>query len=110
MNINKKLNILFERGGTCQSERLLPQLVHNNDLISDQRLGDHIRFLYLYSDLITYYNSNNEPVRDNAWRSFLECDDTVISSLITHTNTALLKTNIHKYFFSNTKQLYLFYR
>lgn len=96
MNIQKKLNVLFARGGTCHAERLLPELVDNNLLISDRQLSDHLRFLYLYTDLLAYYDTNNVQIDQNIWRKFLEQDDTVIRSLILHTNAERLKKSIHK--------------
>ncbi|WP_342265298.1 baseplate J/gp47 family protein [Cardinium endosymbiont of Philonthus spinipes] len=98
MNIQKKLNILFAGRGTCHTERLLPELVDNNLLISDRQFSDHLRFLYLYTDLLAYYDNNNQRIDQNVWRKFLEQDDTVIRSLILHTNIDTLKKNIHKHF------------
>ena len=98
MNIQKKLNILFARRGICHTERLLPELVENNLLISDRQLSDHLRFLYLYTDLLAYYDNNNQRIDQNIWRKFLEQDDTVIRSLILHTNIDTLKKSIHKDF------------
>ncbi|WP_419241322.1 baseplate J/gp47 family protein [Cardinium endosymbiont of Nabis limbatus] len=98
MNIEKKLNILFAGRGTSHAERLLPELVENNLLISDRQFSDHLRFLYLYTDLLAYYDNNNQRIDQNVWRKFLEQDDTVIRSLILHTNIDGLKKNIHKDF------------
>ncbi|WP_243018262.1 MULTISPECIES: baseplate J/gp47 family protein [Candidatus Cardinium] len=98
MNIQKKFNILFTRRGTCHAERLLPELVDNNLLISDRQFSDHLRFLYLYTDLLAYYDNNNQRIDQNIWRRFLEQDDTVIRSLILHTNIDTLKKIIHKDF------------
>ena len=98
MNIHKKLNILFAQGGTGQTERLLPELIDNNLLISDRQLSDHLRFLYLYTDLLAYYDTTNERMDANIWRKFLEQDDTVIRSLILHTNIDKLSKQIHKEF------------
>ncbi|AXI23985.1 Baseplate J-like protein [Cardinium endosymbiont of Sogatella furcifera] len=98
MHIQKKLNILFARRGTCHTERLLPELVDNNLLISDRQFSDHLRFLYLYTDLLAYYDNNNQRIDQNVWRKFLEQDDTVIRSLILHTNIDTLKKRIHKDF------------
>lgn len=98
MNIQKKLNILFARSGTCHAERLLPELIENNLLISDRQFSDHLRFLYLYTDLLAYYDNNNQRIDQNIWRKFLEQDDTVIRSLILHTNIDTLKKSIHKDF------------
>lgn len=98
MNIQKKLNILFARRGTCHPERLLPELVDNHLLISDRQFSDHLRFLYLYTDLLAYYDNNNQRIDQNIWRKFLEQDDTVIRSLILHTNIDALRKSIHKDF------------
>lgn len=98
MNIQKKLNILFARRGTCHAERLLPQLVENDLLISDRQLSDHLRFLYLYTDLLAYYDNNNQRIDENIWRRFLEQDDTVVRSLILHTNIDTLKNVFMKIF------------
>ncbi|TSJ80823.1 MAG: baseplate J/gp47 family protein [Candidatus Cardinium sp.] len=98
MNIEKKLNILFAGRGTCHAERLLPELVANDLLISDRQFSDHLRFLYLYTDLLAYYDNNNQRINQNVWRKFLEQDDTVIRSLILHTNIDTLRKNIHKDF------------
>ncbi len=98
MNVKKKLNILFTRRGTCHAERLLPELVENDLLISDRQFSDHLRFLYLYTDLLAYYDNNNQRIEQNVWRKFLEQDDTVIRSLILHTNIDTLKKSIHKDF------------
>jgi len=98
MNIQKKLNILFAGRGTCHTERLLPELVENNLLISDRQFSDHLRFLYLYTDLLAYYDNNNQRIEQNVWRKFLEQDDTVIRSLILHSNIDTLKKSIHKHF------------
>lgn len=98
MNIQKKLNILLTRGGTCNSERLLPELIENNTLISNKSLSDHIRFLYLYTDLLAYYDFNNQKINKNAWRKFIEQDNTVIRSLIIHTNTYTVKQQVYKFF------------
>ncbi|MGI2299007.1 baseplate J/gp47 family protein [Candidatus Cardinium hertigii] len=98
MNIQKKLNILFARRGTCHAERLLPQLVENDLLISDRQLSDHLRFLYLYTDLLAYYDNNNQRIDQNIWRKFLEQDDTVVRSLILHTNIDTLKKRMHEDF------------
>ncbi|WP_339043846.1 baseplate J/gp47 family protein [Cardinium endosymbiont of Tipula unca] len=96
MNIQKKLNVLFARGGTCHAERLLPELVDNNLLISDRQLSDHLRFLYLYTDLLAYYDTNNVGIDQNVWRKFLEQDNTVIRSLILHTSVEKIKKSINK--------------
>lgn len=98
MHIHKKFNILFTREGTCQAERLLPELVDNKLLVSDKQLSDHLRFLYLYTDLLAYYDLNNKQIKGNMWRQFLEQDDTVIRSLILHTDIDKVKKNIHKEF------------
>ena len=96
MNIQKKLAILFARGGTCNAERLLPELVENDQLITNRQFSDHLKFLYLYSDLLAYYDTNNQKLNQNVWRAFLEQDDTVIRSLILHTNIDKVKKNIQK--------------
>ncbi|TDG95617.1 baseplate J/gp47 family protein [Cardinium endosymbiont of Culicoides punctatus] len=98
MDIHQKPNVLFARAGTCHTERLLPELVNNDLLISDRQLSDHLRFLYLYSDLLAYYDTNNVRIDQNIWRKFLEQDDTVIRSLILHTNIERVKKSIHKQF------------
>jgi hypothetical protein len=96
MNIQKKLAILFARGGTCNAERLLPELVENDQLITNRQFNDHLKFLYLYSDLLAYYDTNNQKIDQNVWRTFLEQDDTVMRSLILHTNIDKVKKNIQK--------------
>ncbi|ROT47678.1 baseplate J/gp47 family protein [Candidatus Cardinium hertigii] len=96
MNIQKKFKFLFTRGGTCHTERLLPELIDNHLLISDRQFSDHLRFMYLYTDLLAYYDTNNEKIHANIWRKFLEQDNTVIRSLILHTNIDTLKKNIHR--------------
>ncbi|MDD9139789.1 MAG: baseplate J/gp47 family protein [Candidatus Cardinium sp.] len=96
MNIQKKFNILFNRTGICQAERLLPELIENDLLISDKKLSDYLRFIYLYSDLLVYYDTNNQPMQANVWRKFLEQDDTVMCALILHTNIDGIKGRIQK--------------
>jgi hypothetical protein len=85
MNIeDKKQILLFSRGGTCQEERLPPPLLANGKLIDNKDLDEYLVFVYLYSDLLQFYEED-APVSHNAWRHFLEFDDTVIYSLILHT-------------------------
>lgn len=99
MNIeDKKQILLFKRGGTCQEERLLEPLFKNDKLIDSKGLDDYIVFTYLYSDLLQFYESQNEPVTHNAWRTFLEYDDTTIYSLILHTQINKLREPISNYF------------
>ena len=95
---SKTAAILLNRGGTCQTERLPFPLVDSDLLIDAKRLDENIVFAYLYSDLIQYYDSQNQALKHNAWRSFLENDDTVILSLILHTNISQLKSNISNNF------------
>ncbi|MEL6152584.1 MAG: hypothetical protein AAFQ78_01005, partial [Bacteroidota bacterium] len=90
--------MLFKRDGTCQVERLPPQLVATHALIDEKALGEHLIFAYLYTDLLQYYDSQNEPVAHNVWRYFLEQDDTVILSLIIHTENDKLRTLINNDF------------
>ena len=90
----KTRKLLFKRDGTCQLERLLPQLVVNHALIDEKALDEHLVFAYLYSDLLQYYDSENNPVDHNAWARFLEQDDTVIFSLILHTEIDQLRPHI----------------
>jgi hypothetical protein len=99
MNIeDKKQSLLFKRGGTCQEERLLLDLVINDKLIDSKGLDEYIVFTYLYSDLLKFYESQNEPVEYNAWRNFLEYDDTTIYSLILHTQVNKLREPISNHF------------
>jgi len=90
-----KSHLLFERDGTCQVERLPKNLLNNNALIDERTLDEYVLFVYLYSDLIQYYGSQNTAVKHNAWRKFLENDDTVIYSLIIHTEIARLRPLIN---------------
>lgn len=99
MNIEeKKQSLLFKRGGTCQEERLLQSLLKNDRLIESKGLDEYIVFTYLYSDLLKFYENQNEPVNYNAWRSFIEFDDTTIYSLILHTQLNKLREPISNYF------------
>jgi len=98
MNTQKDLNILFTNQGTCRTQRLLPELVNNDALIDDKLLSDHLKFLYLYTDILAYYDTNNKRIDQNIWRKFLEKDATVIRSLIVHTNVDEIKKNVDKYF------------
>jgi len=100
MNIeDKKQNLLFKHGGTCQEERLLPKLLNNDKLIENKGLDEHLIFAYLYSDLLKFYDSQGEvSLENNVWRYFLEADDTVIYSLILHTKTRNLKSPISNAF------------
>jgi hypothetical protein len=99
MNIEeKKQSLLFKRGGTCQEERLLQGLLKNDRLIDSKGLDEYIVFTYLYSDLLKFYENQNEPVDYNAWRNFIEFDDTTIYSLILHTQLNKLKEPISNYF------------
>ncbi|OJW72270.1 MAG: hypothetical protein BGO68_06025 [Candidatus Amoebophilus sp. 36-38] len=98
MNIeDKKQSLLFKRGGTCQEERLLPTLLQNNKLIDSKDLDEYIVFTYLYTDLLKFYETQNEPITYNAWRNFLEYDDTTIYSLILHTQINKLRGPISNY-------------
>ena len=94
----KKDDFLFKRDGTCQAERLPKSLVNNSALIDEKTVDEHIVFLYLYSDLIKYYGPENIAFTHNGWRSFLENDDTVILSLILHTEITQLKSRIYDEF------------
>ena len=98
MNLRNKLNILLNRGGTGNTERLLPELVETDHLISYKSFSDHVLFLYLYTDILLYYDLDNKPIKANVWRKFLESDRTVVRSLIIHTNIYTLKQNIFKQF------------
>ena len=91
----KKSSLLFKRDGTCHAERLPKELANNNKLIDEKTLDEHIIFIYLYSDLIKYYGNQNIQAHHNAWRTFLENDDTIIFSLIIHTEIAQLKSLIN---------------
>lgn len=98
MNIeDKKQILLFSRGGTCQEERLPHKLLANDKLIDNKDLDEYLVFVYLYSDLLQFYEEDT-PVAHNAWRHFLEFDDTVIYSLILHTQIDKLTAPISNNF------------
>ena len=96
MHTEKERTMFFVRGGTCRTKRLLPELVNNDFLINNRRLSDHLKFLYLYTDLLAYYGSDNTRIEENIWRRFLEKDATVIRSLILHTHVDAIKKSMDK--------------
>ena len=109
MNIeDKKQSLLFKRGGTCQEERLLQNLFQNNRLIESKGLDDNIVFIYLYSDLLQFYENQHELPTRNIWRNFLEHDDTVIYSLILHTQINKLREPISNYLLLLKRAKYLY--
>ncbi len=96
MNLSKKKkNLLFQQNGACQADRLPKHLLHNETLIEDSTLDDYLVFAYLYSDVVQYHNTKNIPSAHNVWRKFLEKDDTVLLSLIRHTNLVKLRSMIN---------------
>lgn len=97
-------NLLFKRDGTCQTERVSQKLVANELLMDEKTLDEHIVFVYLYSDLIKYYDSQNSALDHNVWRTFLENDDTVIRALILHTNIANLRSTLNSKSFSRKQK------
>ncbi|MBX9890386.1 MAG: baseplate J/gp47 family protein [Amoebophilaceae bacterium] len=98
MNTKKERTMFFVREGTCRTKRLLPELVNNDFLINNRRFSDHLKFLYLYTDLLAYYGSDNIRIEENIWRRFLEKDATVMRSLILHTHVDVIKKSIDKNF------------
>lgn len=101
----EKYSLLLKRRGTFQIKRLLASLTDNGTLLEENTLDHHLTFLYLYSDLIQYYAlEENVPVHHNAWRRFLEKDETLISSLILHTRTDQLSKHVGDELFMLTKQ------
>ena len=104
MNSQKKISLLFKRDGTCQVERLTKNLVNTGALIDDKPLDEYLVFTYLYTDLIKYYDHQNTATSRNVWREFLENDDTVILSLILHTEISQLRSSINNDFLVLTKE------
>ena len=100
----KKGHLLFKRNGTCQAERIPPQLVDNGLLIDEKALDEHVVFVYLYTDLIKYYEHEDTAADSNVWRKFLESDDTVILSLILQTEIDSLRSLINDDLLALTKR------
>lgn len=64
-----------ERGGTNQSDRKNTALEPGFVEIDDRSSAELVRFVVEFSDLLVYYNANNQP--DGTFRSVFEGDDTI---------------------------------
>jgi hypothetical protein len=103
-------NFIFDRQGTSQKDRFPKSLLDNSKILDSQGIDENLVFIYLYSDLLQYYDSENNKVEDNVWSKFLDNDDSVIISLISYTNFKKLKAEVDKCFIALNRKKEIDYK
>lgn len=103
-------NFIFERQGTSQKDRFPTILLKDSKILDSQSVDESLVFIYLYSDVLQYYDNQNNKVDSNVWSKFLDNDDSVILSLISYTNFNKLKTDVDRCFISLTRKQECKYR
>lgn len=91
---------ILERRGTCQLDRISKALTQNSKIIDSRSIDEQLVFIYLYTDILQYYDLENNPVDSNVWSKFFENDDSIIFSLIINTDLNRLKKDLHPHFIS----------
>lgn len=91
---------ILERRGTCQLDRISKALTQNSKIIDSRSIDEQIVSIYLYTDILQYYDLENNPIDSNIWSKFFENDDSVIFSLIINTNLDRLKEDLNPHFIS----------
>lgn len=72
------------KDGSSQSNRLLEALLPSHVRIMEKSISDHLIFAKQLAEHFNYYNAQNQP--DGDWVAFFEKDESVILSIISHTN------------------------
>ncbi len=72
------------KDGSSQSGRLLDALLPSHVQIMEKSISDHLIFAKQLAQHFNYYNALNEP--DGDWVAFFEKDESVILSIISHTD------------------------